>query len=90
MFGSTKLEGRLAFQLPASFRLAGGASVDLVRMGSEEPGATHFAVTLERVIRLPGLNPEAVFYVGFRSGILDRYPNPRQENLIIAGLSKHW
>ena len=30
------------------------------------------------------------FYVGFRSGILDRSTNPRQENLIIAGLSKHW
>jgi len=90
LLGSTKLEGRLTLQLPASFRLAGGASLDLFRMTSDEPGVTHFAVTLERVIPFHGLNPEAVFYVGFQSGVLNRSPNPRQENLIVAGLSKRW
>ena len=91
LFGSaTRIEGRLTLQLPASFRIAGSGSFDPGRIGSGDPGATHFAVTLERVIGSGGPNPEGVFYVGFRSGVNGNSSNPRQENLIVAGLSRRW
>lgn len=90
MFGSSKIEGRLTFQLPASFRLAGGASFDPGRMGSHDPNASHIGVTLERVIHFAPLDSDAVFYVGFRSGA-DRYSsNPRHEDLLVAGFATRW
>ena len=84
------MEARLAFQLPASFRIAGGASVDPGRMSAHDPAATHIAVTLERVVRDRGVNPDAVFFLGFRSGVRGEVSNPRPDNLFLAGLSKRW
>ena len=90
LFGSTRMEARLAFQLPASFRIAGGASVDPGRMSAHDPATTHVAVTLERVIRAWGFSPDAVFFVGFRSGVNRELSNARQENMFLTGLSKRW
>jgi len=89
VYGSGKFENRLTLQLPAAFRLAGSASFIPERMGSNEPGATYFGITLERVINRDGLIPTAMFYIGFRSGTRnDSSSNPRHENLIVAGLFK--
>lgn len=92
MFGSSKIEGRLTLQLPASFHLAGGMSVDPARVGSRDPGATQIGVTLERVVRFGGINPDAVFYLGFRSGGTRGLSSSsmRREDLIVAGISKRW
>jgi hypothetical protein len=90
MFGSAKVEARMTLQLPASFRISGGASVDLTRTASNESGANHFAVTLERVLRSRAFAPDSVFYVGFRSGVTGGWNTPRQENQILAGLFKRW
>ena len=80
----------MTLQLPASFRIAGGASVDLMRMASNESGANHFALTLERVLRSRTFGPDSVFYIGFRSGMNGNLANPRQDNQILAGLFRHW
>ena len=90
LFSSTKLEGRLTFQLPASFRIAGGASVDPSRIGSHDPSVTRIAVTLERVIRSRALIPDGVFYVGFRSGVNATTSPARQDNMLVAGLARAW
>ena len=90
MFGSSQVEGRLTLQLPASCRIAGGMSVDPGRVGSHNPDATHIGVTLERTVRLGKLIPDAVFYLGFRSGGNRGPSTMRQENLIVAGLSTRW
>ena len=91
VLGSTKLEGRLTFQLPASFRLAAGTSIDPSCIGSHAADATpHIAVTLERAIRTAGTVPDGVFFIGFRSRVSGNSSNPHQENLLIAGLSKRW
>jgi hypothetical protein len=91
VLGSTKLEGRLTFQLPASFRLAAGTSLDPSCIGSHEPDATpRIAVTLERAIRRTGSCPDGVFYLGFRSRGSGNSGNPHTENLFILGLSKAW
>lgn len=90
MLGSNKTEGRLTLQLPASFRVAGGASVDLARLGTRDRGAPHFGVSLERVTRGRGINPGAVFYVGFNSGMNAGDPNPHYESQIAAGFYKRW
>jgi hypothetical protein len=90
MFGSSKIEGRMTLQLPASFRLAAGASFDPARTGYNDPRTSHIGVTLERVVHLASLNSDAVFYVGFRSGA-DRYsPSPRHEDLAVAGFATSW
>jgi hypothetical protein len=88
LFGSSKVEARLTLELPASFRLAASAAMDPGRVNSGEPGSRFVGVTLERLIGLAGSNPTALFYVGFRSGIRDTSPNPRHENMIVAGLFK--
>lgn len=91
VLGSTKLEGRLTFQLPASFRFAAGTSIDPSCIGSHAVDATpHIAVTLERAIRTAGTVPDGVFFIGFRSRVSGTSSNPHQENLLIAGLSKRW
>jgi hypothetical protein len=92
LLGSTKTEGRLSFQLPASFRLAAGAAFDPARMGSEDHGAAHFAVTLEKVLRSHGLIPDAVFFIGFRSGLIGTGSSSdrQRENLFLAGFTKRW
>jgi hypothetical protein len=90
LFGSTRVEGRLTVQLPASFRLAGGASFDPARMGSHDPSASNIGVTLEHVVRYARFDSDAVFYVGFRSGVNRLSSTPRQENLIVAGLATRW
>lgn len=91
VLGSTKLEGRLTFQLPASFRLAAGTSVDPSCIGSHAPDATpHIAVTLERAIRTAGAIPDGVFFIGFRSAVSGNSSNPHQENILVAGLSRRW
>src|SRR5205823_816714 len=88
MFGASKVESRLTLQLPASFRIAGSASFDMARIGSTDPEAAHLGMTLERVIKSDGPSPEAVFYIGFRSGAYGGSSNPRHENIIVAGLFK--
>jgi len=90
LFGSTRMEARLAFQLPASFRIAGGASVDPGRMSAHDPAATHIAVTLERAIGAWGVHPDAVFFLGFRSGVNGEGSNVRPDNMLLTGLSKRW
>lgn len=88
MSGSGRFENRLTLQLPASFRLAGSASFNPEQMGSADPGATSFGITLERVISTDGYYPTGMFYVGFRSGTRGDTSNPRHENMIVAGLFK--
>ena len=91
LLGSTKLEGRLTFQLPASFRLAAGTSIDPSCIGSHcTASVPHVAVTLERAIRPTGPTPDGVFFLGFRSRVNGTSSNQRTENLLIAGLSKNW
>ena len=90
MFGSTRIEGRLTLQLPASFRIAAAASMDPARIGSHDSGASHVGVTLEHVIRTRGGNPDSVFYLGFQSGANRSLPNGPQENMVVAGLSRLW
>lgn len=91
VLGSTKLAGRLTFQLPAQFRLAGGTSIDPSAIGSHVANAfPHIAVTLERAIRSDSRVLDGVFFIGFRSGAIGNSSSLRQENLFIAGLSKQW
>jgi len=90
IFGSARLEGRLSMPLPSGFRLGGGISVDPMRLGGAEPDPIGYGITLERVLRLNGHSPDAVFYVGFRSGLVEDHYTMRHENLIVAGLSKTW
>jgi hypothetical protein len=91
VLGSTKLEGRLTFQLPASFRLAAGTSLDPSCIGSHSPDATpRVAVTLERAIHRTGSIPDGVFFLGFRSAVRGNSSNPLPENLFVAGLSRRW
>jgi hypothetical protein len=90
MFGSPKLEARVTLQLPAAFRLAGGASVDPSKLASNEEGANRFSVTLERVLRARDSVPESIFFIGFRSGLNGALSNPRVDNQVLAGIAKHW
>jgi hypothetical protein len=91
VLGSTKLEGRLTFQLPASFRLAAGTSIDPSCIGSHcTASVPHIAVTLERAILRTSAAPDGVFFLGFRSGGTGNPSNLRTENVFIAGLSKNW
>ena len=90
MFGASAIEGRLTLQLPKSFQIAGGMSVDPGRMGSHHPDATHIGVTLERAVRFGRFNPDALFYLGFRSGANRGPSSMRQENMVVAGFSKGW
>jgi hypothetical protein len=89
LFGSTQIEGRLALQLPGSFRIAGGGAVNPARLGVGDPEATHLSFTLERVLG-SRRDAKGVFFVGFRSGVNRTLSNPRQENLVLAGLSRPW
>jgi len=89
LLGSARLEGRITLPLPGKFRIAGGVSVDPMRIGSDRD-ATQVAVTLERVIRARGSSPDALFYVGFRSGLDRSQAAPRHESLMVVGLSKRW
>jgi hypothetical protein len=89
LFGATRLEGRVALPLPAGFRISGGVSADPGHLGSQLD-TTRIAVTLERVIRSQGSNPEALFYIGFRSGMNRTQATARQENLLAVGLSRSW
>jgi hypothetical protein len=91
VLGSTKLEGRLTFQLPASFRLAAGTSIDPCCIGSHVTDAyPHIAVTLERAMNGHGLGSEGVFFLGFRSAVTTISSTPHRENSLIAGLSRRW
>jgi hypothetical protein len=90
LFGSPRLEGRVTLPLPAKFRLGGGVSVDPIRLEAHDPDAMHLAFTLERVIRFHGSTPDALFYVGFRSGVNRTQATPRPENLLVVGLTKQW
>jgi hypothetical protein len=90
LFGSPKLQARVTLQLPSSFRLAGGASVDPFRLAANEPGATHFGLTLERVWRSNGSVPDSVFYIGFRSGRSDSASEPQIDNQVLAGFARRW
>jgi len=92
MFGSANLQARVTLQLPSSFRIAGAAIVDPLRMASasHENSGNHFSLTLERVVRSSSFAPDGVFYVGFRSGINGNLVNPRQDNQILAGFFKPW
>ena len=88
MLGSSKIEGRVALALPASFQLSAGAALDPARMNSD--GGTHFAATLERVIGSRGFQQTTLFFIGFRSGYRMGSENQRGENVFIAGFSRSW
>jgi len=92
LFGSPRLEGRLTLELPGSFRIAGSGAFDLSKIGSNDPGATRCAITLER--RLASWRDmEGVLFVGFRVGAITgsgSFDHPRQESLFIVGLSRRW
>lgn len=90
LLGTTKLEGRLTLPLPASFRIAAGTSVDPSRLGLSDSSTPRVAVTLERVLRVRDGAPLSVLYVGFRSAINRSSSSPRQESLLVAGLSRSW
>jgi hypothetical protein len=90
LFGSSRIESRLTLQLPASFRIAAAASMDPARIRSHDSGASNVGVTLEHVLHTSGHNPNAVFYLGFRSGANTVLPDARQENMVVAGLSTPW
>ncbi len=90
ILGSTRLEGRLTIPLPGSFRIAAGTSVDPTRLGMQDSSTPRVAVTLERVIRTRDGAPQSVFYIGYRSGINRSYSSPRQESMLVAGLSRSW
>jgi len=89
MFGSTQVEGRLAVRLPGSLQLAGAGAINPARLGVGDPEATHYSLTLERTLG-PANNPKGVFFVGFRSGVNSVLSSPRQENLLLCGLSRKW
>ena len=88
--GSARMEGRVTLQLPASFRLAGGAAVNPSRLGMDEWGGPRFALTLERVLHPRGGNSDSVFFLGYRLGQAADLPTPRREALIMAGFSRSW
>jgi len=90
LLGATRMEGRLTFQLPASFRIAGGGSYDPTSGGSGDGTLAHFGFTLERVLSAHALKSEALFYIGFNSDIHRGASNPHQGTYIVAGLSKRW
>jgi hypothetical protein len=90
LFESTRVQARVTLQLPASFRLAGSAAIDPLRMASHESGANHFGLTLERVLRSYNSVPNSVFFIGFRSGRNDALFDHRVDNRVLAGFSKHW
>jgi len=87
MFGSSKIEGRVALALPASFQLAAAAAWDPART-SYGGGGTHFAATLERLIGNSSLQQTTLFFVGFRSGYRSDYQ--RTENVLLAGFTRRW
>lgn len=90
LLGASRLESRLAVQLPFSFRLAGSGSVNPARMNSNDPTAANFGITLERLIGSQ-LHPDSLFYIGFRSGAHGNgAAGPRHENMIVLGFSKPW
>ena len=90
LLGTTRLEGRLTLPLPASFRIAAGTSVDPSRLGMADSSIPRVGVTLERVLRIRDGAPLSVFYIGFRSAINRTTSSPRQETLLVAGLSRSW
>jgi hypothetical protein len=89
LFGASKIESRLALQLPASFRIAGTASAYPTRLDSGDPGASNFGLTLERFIG-SRIKPDTLFYVGFRSGVRAGMSSSRHENFIACGFIKRW
>ena len=90
LLASTRVEGRLTLQLPGSFRLAGGATVDPRLLGTRDMNASLYGVSLERLIRVFDRVPDSVFYIGFRSGAYNGNSNSRHENLLVAGLARPW
>jgi len=88
--GATRMEGRLTFQLPASFRVAVARSFDLTSGGEAGGIWEHFGATLERVVSVRSLIPESVFYIGFNSDLHRGASNSRQTSFLVAGLSKRW
>jgi len=89
LLGASRLESRLAVQLPFSFRFAGSGTVNPARMNSNDPTAANFVITLERLIGSQ-LHPDSLFYIGFRSGVHGGVGGPRHENMIVLGFSKPW
>jgi hypothetical protein len=90
LFGDPRLEARLALQLPGAFRLAAAGSVDPTLFGTHDPDLTHISITLERVIRSRNLQPDSVFYIGFRSGVNRDELERRQENMMVMGFATRW
>ena len=90
LLGGTRLEGRLTVPLPGSFRIAAGTSVDPSRLGYADSSMPRVSVTLERVIGRRDHVPDSVFYIGFRSVINRSQSSPRQESLLVAGISRPW
>jgi hypothetical protein len=90
LLGESAIEGRLALQLPGSFRLAGAGAFDPGKMNGRARGGTRFSFTLERALRHQGMAPESIFFLGFRSSMLDLGARSRAANVLVAGLSTTW
>jgi len=91
LFASTRIEARMSLQLPAGFRIAAGGALEPGKLGTRDTSSSHVGVTLERVMRsTSSLVPDSVFFLGVRSSVSGSSPNPRQENIILAGLSRPW
>jgi hypothetical protein len=91
LFGSSKVEGRLALALPSAFQLSGAASFDPVKMHGDYHGSPHFSVTLERAVHLSrNAIPSTLFFVGFRAGKTSLFGDSRQETLFLTGFYRTW
>ena len=90
MVEAPRIETRVTVQLPASFRIAGGAAFDPSRVGENERGRAEFAVTIEKCLRSHSPCSAAICFVGFRSGVNTAFSPPRRESAFLAGVSKGW
>lgn len=90
LLGESQIEGRLALQLPCAFRIAGAGAFDPGKMNGHDRAGTRFSFTLERVLGFSGVRPDAVFFLGFRSSMIERPIRSRAANVIVAGLFTTW
>ena len=89
-FDAPRIEGRVTFRLPASFRIAGGVGFDPSHAAQQQRGGTEYAITLEKVLRPNSRYDDSVFFVGCRSGIHTSLGSSRRETVALAGLATGW
>ncbi len=90
VLSSALVEARLTLQLPASFQIAGGVSIDPLRVGAHETEATHISFTVQRVVTSRRPSSPTVVYAGFRSDVNRMSSVSRPETMLVAGLSKRF